>query len=132
MEEQRAKEAEERLVAEEKAREARRPRHHELEWDVLAEDETVESRTALHTQLKALESQPVRGEGDPEAYDFDDADKKEARCLKELREKLGDMKIVSRAKVTVDRVYSSAYHPTNTKDLIFFGGTFRYRRFERC
>lgn len=32
------------------------------------------------------------------------------------------LKVVSRAKVTQDRVYSAAYHPEITKDLIFFGG----------
>lgn len=32
------------------------------------------------------------------------------------------MKIVARAKVTQDRVYSAAYHPDPTTDLIFFGG----------
>jgi hypothetical protein len=32
------------------------------------------------------------------------------------------MKVVARAKVTQDRVYSAAYHPDPTMDLIFFGG----------
>lgn len=30
---------------------------------------------------------------------------------------------MSRAKVTQDRIYSAAYHPEKSKDLIFFGGT---------
>ena len=42
---------------------------------------------------------------------------------KRLKEKLGKLKIVARAKVTQDRIYSAAYHPEPTKDLIFFGGT---------
>jgi hypothetical protein len=39
-----------------------------------------------------------------------------------LRERFKNMKIVARAKVTQDRVYSAAYHPDPTTDLIFFGG----------
>lgn len=31
------------------------------------------------------------------------------------------MKVISRAKVTQDRIYCAAYHPEVTKDLIFFG-----------
>ena len=32
------------------------------------------------------------------------------------------MKLIMRAKVTQARVYSVAYHPDPTMDLIFFGG----------
>jgi len=35
------------------------------------------------------------------------------------------LKVVARAKVMQDRVYSAAYHPDPTKDLIFFGGACR-------
>lgn len=42
--------------------------------------------------------------------------------MNELKENLRGLKVVSRAKVTQDRIYSAAYHPEVTKDLIFFGG----------
>jgi hypothetical protein len=56
---------------------------------------------------------------------------KEAAEVTALRERFQNMKIVARAKVTQDRVYSAAYHPDPTTDLIFFGGecTFRDRAF---
>lgn len=60
---------------------------------------------------------------DPDAFTFDN-DKENGRCVAELREKLQNLKVVSRAKVTLNRVYSAAYHPDVTKDLIFFGGEF--------
>jgi hypothetical protein len=46
----------------------------------------------------------------------------EAAEVAALRERFQNMKIVARAKVTRDRVYSAAYHPDPTTDLIFFGG----------
>jgi len=49
-------------------------------------------------------------------------DKKEAAEVAALRERFQNMKVVARAKVTQDRVYSAAYHPDPTTDLIFFGG----------
>jgi WD repeat-containing protein 76 len=49
-------------------------------------------------------------------------DKMEAAEVAALRERFQNMKIVARAKVTQDRVYSAAYHPDPTTDLIFFGG----------
>jgi len=49
-------------------------------------------------------------------------DKMEAAEVAALRERFQNMKIVARAKVTQDRVYSAAYHPDPTRDLIFFGG----------
>jgi len=46
----------------------------------------------------------------------------ETKEVKALRDKLQKLKVVSRAKVTQNRIYSAAYHPEITKDLIFFGG----------
>ncbi len=48
--------------------------------------------------------------------------KKEDAEVAALRARLQNMKVVARAKVTQNRVYSAAYHPEPTKDLIFFGG----------
>ena len=62
-----------------------------------------------------------RRRGDRDAFVFDNS-KKENAEVAALRAKLQNMKVVARAKVTQDRVYSAAYHPEPTKDLIFFGG----------
>lgn len=51
-------------------------------------------------------------------------EKKEKEEVTSLKNKLGKMKVVSRAKVTQNRIYSSAYHPERSKDLIFFGGNY--------
>jgi WD repeat-containing protein 76 len=81
----------------------------------------AEDPTSLTSHLATLPEYPKRV-GDPEAHVYDQ-DARDARCVSELRDKLKDLKIVSRAKVTQDRIYSAAYHPDVTKDLIFFGGT---------
>jgi hypothetical protein len=49
-------------------------------------------------------------------------DKEEEAEVAALRERFRNLKVVARAKVTQDRVYSAAYHPDPTTDLIFFGG----------
>lgn len=59
------------------------------------------------------------GDVDDGLYDGD-AQNKVATA--ELREKLGNLVVVARAKVARERIYSAAYHPDATKDLIFFGG----------
>jgi hypothetical protein len=51
-----------------------------------------------------------------------ESSKKEDAEVAALRARFQNMKIVARAKVTQDRVYSAAYHPEPTKDLVFFGG----------
>lgn len=53
---------------------------------------------------------------------FED-DKSEKATVSDLTKRLQKMRVVSRAKVTQNRVYSAAYHPETSKDLIFFGGT---------
>ncbi|TFK76374.1 WD40 repeat-like protein [Pluteus cervinus] len=122
LEEQRAKEAEERLVAEEQERHAKRPRHYDLELSLLVEDEddlkTLPDLTGSLQQI-SITAQP-KAVADTDAFVFSDH-KKETAEVKELREKLQGLKVVSRAKVTQNRVYSAAYHPDKTKDLIFFG-----------
>jgi hypothetical protein len=121
-EEQRAKEAEERLEAEERARIAKRPRHQALHLSTLAEEHEPEELSTLSQAFETM-VQIAKRAGDPEAFTFDD-DKKESAVVSGLRESLQPLKIVSRAKVTQSRVYSAAYHPEVSKDLIFFGGMF--------
>ncbi|KAL1676964.1 WD40-repeat-containing domain protein [Schizophyllum commune] len=158
----RAKEEAERLEAEERAREAKRPRHQDLDLRTIVEDMEDGEMTALLAAMK-LQSEdskkqspsksknspsksknspskskkspsesPVKSEStttgwrraaDPEAFVYSAAEsKKEDTEVAALRESLQGLRIVSRAKVTQDRVYSVAYHPEKSKDLIFFGG----------
>ncbi|KAJ7581437.1 WD40-repeat-containing domain protein [Mycena floridula] len=111
-----AREAEERIEAEEQQRIAKRPRHHDLDMEALAEAEDAKGLSEEFQSIPGVS----RRVGDPEAFAFD-SDQRDQRCVEELREKLQNLKVVSRAKVTNDRVYSAAYHPEVTKDLIFFG-----------
>lgn len=56
-----------------------------------------------------------------ESFAYEDT-KEEERKITELKKKLKGLKIVARAKVTMNRVYCAQYHPEKSKDLIFFGG----------
>jgi hypothetical protein len=108
--------AEEALEAEERARVAKRPRHEELVLASLVQDAEPEDITSLTAALDvAIHSKRVGTiQSKPESQ--------EAKDVNELRDRLQGLKVVSRAKVTQDRIYSAAYHPEITKDLIFFGG----------
>ncbi|KAK2466875.1 hypothetical protein APHAL10511_001133 [Amanita phalloides] len=118
LEVQRAKEAEARLEAEERARIAKLPRHQNLELSVLLGEEEVHEVDKLTSVFAdSTRSYHPRRKGETEAY----ADKSDAVAVEELRTRLKSMKIISRAKVTQNRIYSCAYHPELTKDLIFFG-----------
>jgi hypothetical protein len=102
-----------------------------LHLSTLAEEHEPEELSTLSQAFQAV-VQIAKRAGDPEAFTFDD-DKKENVVVARLRESLQPLKIVSRAKVTQNRVYSAVYHPEVSKDLIFFGGTFplscfRFRR----
>lgn len=59
--------------------------------------------------------------GKYDSFTYEDT-KEEEREVAELRKQLTKLKIVARAKVTMDRVYCAQYHPEKSKDLIFFGG----------
>lgn len=120
-------EEEERLAAEERAREAKRPRHQDLPYAEMLEADADEKDVELALLESTLSTLPQRQRrvGDIDAFDFDEGSdsKKEKREAEELREKMGNLKVVSRAKVTQDRAYTAAYHPEPTKDLVFFGGS---------
>ncbi|KIK08312.1 hypothetical protein K443DRAFT_128691 [Laccaria amethystina LaAM-08-1] len=117
--EQRAKEEEERLAAEEQARMAKKPRHQKLDLISLAENGPEDVSTLSEALESVAQSSGSRHLGDPDAFLFDGT--QEAAAVKDLKERLQGMKVVSRAKVTQDRIYCAAYHPEVTKDLIFFG-----------
>jgi hypothetical protein len=124
-EERRAKEEEERLLVEEQARAAKRPRHQDLDLTELAGDATdAQALPRLRTMLaQVTDWVRPRKVGDRDAFVFDDDEdeEKEDAELADLKSHMQALKVVSRAKVTQDRVYSCAYHPEPTKDLVFFG-----------
>jgi len=110
-----------RLEAEEKARIAKRPRHDVLNFKTLSETDEPQKISRLSQTMENVAQTSCRRVGDPEAFNFQD-DAKHKTAVKYLREKLENLKVVSRAKVTTNRVYCAAYHPEITKDILFFGG----------
>jgi WD repeat-containing protein 76 len=121
-EERRAKEAEERLAAEERERIQKRPRHHDLDLPMLVDDTRASELSSLSTTWQSVSSSSgPRRVGEVDAFVFEE-DRRNKQAVDDLTEKLQNMKVVARAKVTPDRIYSAAYHPEITKDLIFFGG----------
>lgn len=124
-EKRRRHEEEERLEAEERARKAKRPRHQELDLSILtqadeiSEKELSELKTCLNGMIQEKHPRQI---GDMSEFTYDEDKDRESAEVSKLREKLSGMKVVSRAKVTQDRIYSAAFHPEKSKDLIFFGG----------
>lgn len=119
----------ERLAAEERVREAKKPRHEELDLIQLTKTAEMEdderNQLSLALQEIARNSHPRKVAGHSD-FDYED-EKKEKVEVEHLRKQLQRMRVVSRAKVCDNRIYSSAYHPEKTKDLIFFGGEFQLR-----
>ncbi|GJE95189.1 WD40 repeat domain-containing protein [Phanerochaete sordida] len=110
----------EKLEAEERAREAKKPRHDDIEMYAHLEDQEAKEVMALTASLQVTtKTVNARRIGDMKSYQYDE--ERHDAAVKELKEKLGGMKIVSRAKITKERIYSAAYHPEKTKDLVFFG-----------
>ncbi|QRW26986.1 WD repeat-containing protein [Rhizoctonia solani] len=113
-----AEEEAERLAAEERL--AKMPRHQDLDFEVLAEDfEEEETKTwgVLQTALVQKKLKQQVGSWAPEVSD----EKKMAQEKDNLVTELKKLTLVSRAKVCKERIYSAAYHPITTKDVIFFG-----------
>lgn len=89
------------------------------------EDQEASEVMALTSTLQATTKEVnARCVGNPRSYLYDE--EKHEAAVTELKEKMRKLKIVSRAKVTKERVYSAAYHPERTKDLVFFGGLSSY------
>ncbi|KAJ7111568.1 WD40-repeat-containing domain protein [Mycena crocata] len=119
LEERRALAAEALMEEEERTRYAKRARHMDLDLNTLAQDEAPADVVNLSVALQNI-SQTRRHARDEDTLDSE-GETEEENLVSELRDKLQALKVVSRAKVTQDRVYSAAYHPEVTKDLIFFG-----------
>ena len=130
---QRKRDEEGRLAAEERARAARMSRHHDLTLEDLANKAEWEQGvfTGLAAEFEALVRTPhARRAAAQDAFVYDADDKAEAREVAALQKRVGRLTVAARAKVTQDRVYSAAYHPDRSKDLIFFGGERVYRRLD--
>ncbi|KLO13552.1 WD40 repeat-like protein [Schizopora paradoxa] len=120
-EEKRKKEEEERLEAEERARRQRQPRHEDLDIPTLMPDsEDYEIQELTNTLKSVAEGSIPRQLPVAEPYVFSNTDEEKAEVAA-LKKRLKNMKIASVNKITSDRIYSSAYHPDKSKDLIFFG-----------
>ena len=116
MEEERAaREEQDRLDALALAIKAKEPRHQDLNLQEVLEaqddeEDNEKSRALLLVQLEELCRQPY-----PCATGRD-SDKEKGSVEKEnVKNQLDGMKIVSRAKVTGDRIYSMAYHPEKVR-----------------
>ena len=110
-------------AAQEKAREAKRPRHDVLNFKTLAETASPQDLSKLSSTMQNV-AQCQRRVPDPEFYSFDGEGKSQRheRAVREIRDVVHDLKVVARAKVVTERIYCAAYHPETKKDLIFFGG----------
>lgn len=118
-----AKEEEERLLVQEQAKAAKQPRHDVLNFKTLVEANEPQEESSLSTIMSSIVQFPdSRPSKNTEAFVFDN-DEKHQSALKNLQEQMQDLKVISRAKVTMNRIYSAAYHPEVSKDLIFFGGS---------
>lgn len=117
-----AKEAEERIETQEREWLAKKPRHEELDLITLTDEVSAEA-ASLSIALQNISQTPqAKRPADAEAFVFEE-DAKDQAQVEQLREKLQALKVVARAKVTENRVYSAVFHPDCTKDLIFFGGS---------
>lgn len=124
VEERQKKEEEDQILAEEQARSVKRPRAHDLDLSILTSAEELgdDEMSALRGTLQVITNKSIpRGIGSVDAWVYD-SDKRIEKETQELRKRLGEMRVISRAKVTQDRIYSAACHPEPTKDLFFFGG----------
>ncbi len=104
---------------------SKRPRHGNLSLDDLVDDEdTKESivslRVALDVACKEIHSAGMRLKSSGEREEKSELPNADPQ-INDLRKRLSRMVVRSRARVTRDRVYSMAYHPEKTKDLIFVG-----------
>lgn len=110
-----------RIEADNLARLAKQPRHDDLDLKtLLSEKEETDDADCKATFDLITQTDTVKAVGEPDAFTFKE-DKKHIAAVADLRERMQSLKIVARAKVTLDRVYCAAYHPDVQKDLIFFG-----------
>lgn len=122
-----AKEEEERLLAQEQAKASKRPRHDVLNFKTLVEANEPQEVSNLSTTMNSIAQFSGSRRSENQAFVFHN-DGEHQSALKNLQEQVQDLKVISRAKVSMNRIYSAAYHPEVSKDLIFFGGS----QFHNC
>lgn len=118
---ERAIAAEARIEEEERERQAKRPRHEDLDLSLLVGLDEPEDASTLAKELSSIATQHAQKGIIPADDETGDA-KAEERATKALENEFKNVGVLSRAKVTTNRVYSAVYHPDENKDLIFFGG----------
>ena len=106
----RVQEQEERLEHEEQERAAKRPRHQNLNLSTLGDEISAQELLSLTATLESCARTVASKENETSSFDLADPEKEESQVA-ELKAQFENLKIVSRAKVTDDRVYSSLYHP---------------------
>ncbi|KAG8678979.1 hypothetical protein FRC09_019370 [Ceratobasidium sp. 395] len=95
------------------------PRHEDLELEILAENlEASELETWKTLQSDLATEECPRHVGD---LNSDMQEAKMDRAREDLTEELKKLVVTSRARVCKERIYSVAYHPIVTKDIILFG-----------
>ncbi|KAG8942914.1 hypothetical protein FRC04_003314 [Tulasnella sp. 424] len=110
----------EREEERERARLAKLPRHHDLDLQKLIADAPKEETDSLQSTFTSILSKKYPravGSGTTSR----DGEIKTDQKLEEVRDEAKKAKIRSRAKVTQERIYCMAYHPSTSKDLVFFG-----------
>ncbi|KIY72178.1 WD40 repeat-like protein [Cylindrobasidium torrendii FP15055 ss-10] len=117
---ERAIAAEARIEEEERERQAKRPRHGDLDLSLLVGLDEPEDASTLAKELSGIPVHPAHKGIIPQDDETTDA-KAEERATKALEDEFKNVGVLSRAKVTTNRVYCAAYHPDENKDLIFFG-----------
>ena len=111
------------MLVQEQAKTTKQPRHDVLNFKTLVEANKPQELSNLSTTMNSIvQFSGSRRSENPEAFVFDN-DEKHQSSLNNLQEQMQDLKVISRAKVTMNRIYSAAYHPEVSKDLIFFGGS---------
>ncbi|GJJ12106.1 hypothetical protein Clacol_006347 [Clathrus columnatus] len=108
------KEEQERFEREEREREAKKPRHQDLDLKTMGDELTSKEIGSLNSIFSNVS---CRSGGASK-----DIRKIEEKEIDDLREAYSNVRIVSRAKVTQDRVYSSLYHPEKASANPFISG----------
>ena len=97
-----------------------KPRHEQLDLGTLVGNEVDDDELeALRTHVKAVckTSHPLRTGDDSNDWGWDDNDEeRDDSDLAALKDACKSMRVVSRAKVTKERIYSMAYHPERVRD----------------
>ncbi|KAG9001621.1 hypothetical protein FRB93_012047 [Tulasnella sp. JGI-2019a] len=119
-EELRERAEQERQAELERVRAAHKPRHQDLDLKTLVDDLDNDEIPKLRGLLSSLCSKKhprAVGSGTSSRDEEITANDK----LEDLKTRVRRAEVKSRAKISADRVYSMAYHPETSKDVVFIG-----------